>query len=416
MIQGAIDAASPGDTVLVEAGYYVENLDFLGKSIVLRSESGPETTTIDGRNADDSVIKIMNGEDTRTIVEGFTITGGRGYANPKSGGGIFMLESSCTIRNNVFVANETKGPSAPTENGWGAGVYCGENQGYVLIEANVFKRNSAGRNGGGIGIRGKVSGCVRYNRFIENDCTYGDGGGLWVLTKVGNIDIYDNIFLRNNAGDHGGGAYIASNLFSTTFAFSLERNIFADNTATSRSITPDAGGGCWIEGMNGPITSNTFARNTSVSNSPADGSGLTISEKCIVSVELNLFALNKPGAALICEPTVVPTLRHNLFWGNLPTDVVGEPCSDQVLTDNIFEDPQFCDSLSTENFSLAASSPALTYPAGPIGAVTEAGCPGTAVAAVTWSQVKAMFSGSTLKLVPIAKPATTGRPPILIVR
>ncbi len=108
-IQDAIDAASPGDTLLVKAGYYVENLDFRGNSIVLRSESGPENTTIDGRNADDSVIKIMNGEDTRTTVEGFTITGGRGYTSPKFGGGILVLDSSCVIRDNVFVAIQVSG-------------------------------------------------------------------------------------------------------------------------------------------------------------------------------------------------------------------------------------------------------------------------------------------------------------------
>jgi len=38
-IQEAIDAAVGGDTVLVAPGTYVENIDFLGKAITLKSSS-----------------------------------------------------------------------------------------------------------------------------------------------------------------------------------------------------------------------------------------------------------------------------------------------------------------------------------------------------------------------------------------
>jgi pectin methylesterase-like acyl-CoA thioesterase len=49
-IQEAIDAAAHGDTVLVDSGTYVENIDFKGKAILVRG-LGPEFTTIDGNQS-----------------------------------------------------------------------------------------------------------------------------------------------------------------------------------------------------------------------------------------------------------------------------------------------------------------------------------------------------------------------------
>ena len=47
-IQAAINAASNGDTVVVEPGTYVEKINFLGKAITVTSSGGASVTTIDG--------------------------------------------------------------------------------------------------------------------------------------------------------------------------------------------------------------------------------------------------------------------------------------------------------------------------------------------------------------------------------
>ncbi len=82
-IQKAIDAASDGDTILVDPDFNYENIDFLGKAITLKSTDGPEVTTIDGsfltRGRDfGSVVSFTSGEGPDSVLDGFTITGGIG--------------------------------------------------------------------------------------------------------------------------------------------------------------------------------------------------------------------------------------------------------------------------------------------------------------------------------------------------
>ncbi|MBU0518714.1 hypothetical protein KJ564_07230, partial [bacterium] len=103
-IQEGINAASNGDTVLVADGDWSgtgnKNLDFAGRSIVVMSENGPETCTINCLNSGQGFYFHTN-ETTDAVVEGFTITGG----NSAYGGGIRIDNASpsikhCIIRNN----------------------------------------------------------------------------------------------------------------------------------------------------------------------------------------------------------------------------------------------------------------------------------------------------------------------------
>src|SRR3989338_1530810 len=88
-IQQAIDSARTGDTVLVAPGHYYENLRLRGRNIVLASEFlTTHDTSLIGRTILDgsrpthpdscTVLTIYQFEDSTTLVEGFTITGGTG--------------------------------------------------------------------------------------------------------------------------------------------------------------------------------------------------------------------------------------------------------------------------------------------------------------------------------------------------
>jgi len=88
-IQAAIDAANHDDVIRVCAGTYSERIDFHGKRLNLVSVSGRDATIIDALNAapvasnfvvNEAVVTFNSGEGGNSILDGFTLTNGKGYA------------------------------------------------------------------------------------------------------------------------------------------------------------------------------------------------------------------------------------------------------------------------------------------------------------------------------------------------
>ena len=108
-IQMGIDAASDGDTVLVQPGTYTgegnRDISLFGKSITVGSSAGPDTTTIDIQGSPTSIHRgfyLTHGETSDSMIEGFTIINGylqgdTGGSGPNGGGGgaaIYIRDSS----------------------------------------------------------------------------------------------------------------------------------------------------------------------------------------------------------------------------------------------------------------------------------------------------------------------------------
>ncbi len=75
-IQLALDAASAGDTILVDPGTYHERLIWPPtQSIKMLSNGGADVTVIDA-DARESACGIYTGVDTTTVIRGFTFTDG----------------------------------------------------------------------------------------------------------------------------------------------------------------------------------------------------------------------------------------------------------------------------------------------------------------------------------------------------
>jgi hypothetical protein len=219
-IQSAIDSASDGDTVVVDPGRYYENIRFRGKKIVLSSrfyENGDmnfvTTTIIDGSapsNSDTaSCVLFINHEDSTSVIQGFTITGGKGTkwvdehgaGTYREGGGILSALSSPTIRYNLIVNNEASSTSGVSGAG-GGGIRSGDGNPKIL---NNIILNNNGRYGAGIVLN--YTGAIVRNNIVAGSIggqSYG-GGAIWM-----NHDGSTQKFIENNtiANNHVTGVYV----------------------------------------------------------------------------------------------------------------------------------------------------------------------------------------------------------------
>jgi len=164
-IQAAIEAADNGDEIIVSPGTYVENINFNGKAITLRSASGdPADTIIDGGGSG-TVVTCDSGEDSNTVIDGFTITKGSAYF----GGGMFNTSSSPTVTNCTFSGN--------TATYYGGGMVNYSDSSPTVTNC-TFSDNTASDNGGGMYNSTSSSPTVTNCTFSGN--TASDyGGGMY---------------------------------------------------------------------------------------------------------------------------------------------------------------------------------------------------------------------------------------------
>jgi hypothetical protein len=180
-IQWAINAASSGDTILVSVGTYYENINYQGKSIVVKAGNSPDLVVIDGSQPavsdTGSVVIFASGETSSSVLDGFTITGGTGTITNvgKRGGGILCSSSKPTIKNCVIKGNQSAC-------GGGIGLW---HINYQMVNGTL------------------VVNCI----IINNSATSGYGGGVWAGYSAITIS---NCTMDGNTASDGGGNFCAS--------------------------------------------------------------------------------------------------------------------------------------------------------------------------------------------------------------
>jgi len=193
-IQAGIIAAMDYDTVLVAPGTYVENINFLGKAIMVISMQGPEVTIIDGNQAG-TVVVFNTAEDQDSVLQGFTIRGGVATF----GGGIYCEESSPTITNCTICGNDAGG----SYTGRGAGIYCHLDTSPSITNCTITGNTGASR-GGGIYFYDSnptITNCIISGNIAAPD---GYGGGIYCQEPSPTIT---NCTITGNSAWYGGGIY-----------------------------------------------------------------------------------------------------------------------------------------------------------------------------------------------------------------
>ena len=415
-IQAAICSIkdSGGGSVLVSPGLYAESLRmFPGVSVI--STDGPALTTIDatGRpciradcvpsteNLICSAIVFGSGATPSDRLEGFRVTGGAGLfrsfatgtpVNAVAGGGIFIFNSSPTITNNEIVSNALF--SSGTKNYWGAGIYMlGTNYvspiqpviTYNLIQENIANppagvgNNYSGAFGGGIYVgRGSAptidSNTLRSNQAGNSSINrqIGIGGGIAIYsTSPFAVPVITRNVLQDNVAADFGGAINFGQVYSASTYYPTRGRVENNLIELNRSFS---GGGVQTSTVVAILAGNTIADNFAEFGGgvSAGRTGNTGDQLTLVN---NIIAYNSAlayGGGGLGVSYASPVAEHNLFFGNLPSDIGGEFVdSDYIGIDgNVQQNPQFVSRTpGARDLQLAATSPAID--AGNDAAVSE---------------------------------------------
>jgi len=287
-IQAAIDNANDYDEIKIAPGIYNEAINFNGKAVRLYSSGGSEVTIIDG-TGHCHVVQCVSGEDANTILEGFTITGGKADDNSPhdSGGGMYNGYGSPTVINCTFSGNLAI---------QGGGMY---NNGNPTVTNCTFSNNSATDDGGGMfnyGSSPTLTNCT----FRGNSATQRGGG---MFNWESNPTVINCTFTLNST-DYGGGVY---NLGQSP---TITNCTFSNNTA-------DYGGGMYNTGSSPTLTNCTFCNNT------ADyGGGMCnwdfVNAK-VINCTFSGNASGEGGGMLNYQSK--PTVTNCILWGDIPDEI-----------------------------------------------------------------------------------------------
>lgn len=337
-IQRAIRSASNGDTIVVAPGTYRENLDFLGKRIILKSEKGPGATIIDGRQQG-SVVEFENGEGRLSILNGFTLTNGYGMVYSRSsgdGGAIYCDGSSPTIVNNIITGNFAS-------SGYGGGLFI-KSDSSPIVAFNTITGNESVQCGGAIYCRSSSPYIFR-NTITHNRSMTGYGGAI-TLSLDSDPYIVSNTILHNWSKSGGGGICVYQS------SPSIAGNVIARNGTIS------SGGGLLIFWNSDPnVISNTITRNSAI-----DGGGLACMNHSSVAVHNSILWDNeahKNGSEIYVGRSTAPATMYlsysnvNVELGSIFTDT---NCQISIGAGIISSNPYFVDP-SKDDYHLTIYSP-----------------------------------------------------------
>ncbi len=301
-IQAGIDAASNGDTVLVADGAYFENINFQGKAITVASNFLMDgdtmhitNTIIDGSQPSHpdsaSVVYFISDEDTTSIIQGFTITGGKGTYLPttrRGGGGILCYYSGAKIMNN-YIERDTIVNNLAGVNLRGGGLYYfadNDWDDYLVIKDNKFRWN-----------------------YLKNTAADKDASGS-AFTIACDATITGNEITNNHAESNSVKAAFFCISPPVSCKVLVSNNTISHNKSLGVGSNSSAyGSAMYLIGVFGQVNNNVIMHNEQSSQSTCGGAISAWKTDTSLVIENNIIAHNYFSNAQTCRGGGI-----NLIW------------------------------------------------------------------------------------------------------
>ncbi len=290
-IKAAVNAAHNGDTILVYASTYTENVDVDKTNITIRSESGnPFDTIVRAASSSDDVFNVKA---DGVKISGFSITGA---SDGRSG---IYLEGAeyCLIEDNELSENDIgiylTGSSRNTLSNNTANLnnYCGI--WLYSSSSNTLSKNTASKN-----INYSISlSSLNSNTLSKNTASKNINYGIYLSSSSNSNMLENNIASNNDCGiylDYSDKNTLNDNTANLKNDFGIYLDYSSDNTLNNNHVL-DNNDGIFLEHSD----ENTLTDNTVNSN----GRGIYLnssSNNCIYNNDFNnnnnaFFSGTNPG-------------------------------------------------------------------------------------------------------------------------
>ena len=329
-IQEAIDAAAPAETVVLADGTFTgdgnRDLDFKGKEITLRSQSGDARQCIIDCQASQTDphrgIYMGTGETENSILENITIKD----AWMTYGAGMRIDNAHPVLHGVVFQGNQ---------GGDGGGIIMGSGAA-PRLEFCIFEDNSVSDAGGAIYVNASYPQIL--NCTFQRNSAYWGGGALY--DQHAGPFVMDCVF-EDNSSDHWGGA--VHNRYTESGA-NFNDCLFTGNSAPQGGVV-----------YNRDECYPSFTECTFAGNSSENGAVFHIRSNSEVNVIRSILVFSPTGSAVTTDGTATPHFICSDVYGNAGGDWVDGLAGLLDGTENFSLNPAFCDQYSGD-YSLASNS------------------------------------------------------------
>ena len=275
-IQDAVNAASEGDTIIVNDGNYSENVDVGTAHLTIESANGSASTTVQALNSDDHVFEVTA---DYVNISGFAVNG----ATERMRAGIYLSGADhCTISGNTASSN-----------------YCG-----IVLDFssnNNISGNTASSNGHGIRLVSSsnnniISGNTASSNVCGIDLFNSSNNNISGNTASSNDDF--GIFLGDSSNNMLSGNTASSNDdFGISLDSSSNNNMLSGNTASLNDY------GILL----GSSSDNTISGNTASSN----GCGILLDSSSDNTISDNTASSNVNYGIYLVDSS-----NNNIISGN----------------------------------------------------------------------------------------------------